>query len=395
MKKSVSILLTLVLLVCMAACGKPAAGTESHPVSSEVSAPEASTTTEADTAETTTASETTTTATSPTTVKATTAKATTTTKAAVTTTTTKAAQKVKMNVTAIAGPTGVGMAQLMAQNDARKTANEYKFNVVTDPTQAVAAISSGSADIAAVPTNLASTLYKKTGGKVQVLAVNTLGVLYMLDSTGTVQSVQNLRGKTIYTSGQGANPEYVLRYVLEKNGLDPDKDVTLQFVADNDALTGAVVSGQAQVAMVPEPKVTACLTQMKAAGKTPPAVTLNMTEEWNRVADGKSALMMGCVVARKAFVEKNPAAVQAFLAEYKTSIQTVNSDVDTAAGWCEKYGIIPKAAIAKQAIPRCNLTFETGAAMKSRLSGYLQVLYDYNPASVGGAVPPADFYYAG
>lgn len=393
MKKSVSILLTLVLLVFMAACGKPAAPTESDPVSSEVSVPEASTTTEADTEETTAASEATTTTKTPTTVKATTTAKAPTTKTV--TSTTKAAEKVKINVTAIAGPTGVGMAQLMAQNDAKKTANEYKFNVVTDPSQAVAAISSGTADIAAVPTNLASTLYKKTGGKVQVLAVNTLGVLYMLDSTGTVQSVQELRGKTIYTSGQGANPEYVLRYVLEKNGLDPDKDVTLEFVADNDVLTGAVVSGQAQVAMVPEPKVTACLTQMKAAGKTPPAVALNMTEEWNRVADGKSALMMGCVVARKAFVEKNPAAVRAFLEEYKTSIQTVNSDVDTAAGWCETYGIIPKAAIAKQAIPRCNLTFETGAAMKNRLSGYLKVLYDYNPASVGGALPPADFYYAG
>ena len=393
MKKSVSILLTLVLLAFMAACGKPAAPTESNPVSSEVSVPEASTTTEADPAGTTAASEATTTKKTPTTVKATTTAKASTTKTV--TSTTKAAEKVKINVTAIAGPTGVGMAQLMAQNDAKKTANEYKFNVVTDPSQAVAAISSGTADIAAVPTNLASTLYKKTGGKVQVLAVNTLGVLYMLDSTGTVQSVQELRGKTIYTSGQGANPEYVLRYVLKENGLDPDKDVTLQFVADNDALTGAVVSGQAQVAMVPEQKVTACLTQMKAAGKTPPAVALDMTEEWNRVADGKSALMMGCVVARKAFVEKNPAAVRAFLAEYKTSIQTVNSDVDTAAGWCEKYDIIPKAAMAKQAIPRCNLTFETGAAMKNRLSGYLQVLYDYNPASVGGAVPPADFYYAG
>ena len=309
--------------------------------------------------------------------------------------TTKPAEKAQVRITTIAGPTGVGMAQLMAQNDAKKTANDYTFNVVDDPTKAVAAITGGSADIAAVPTNLAATLYKKTSGKVQVLAVNTLGVLYMLDNGVGIGSVKDLKGKEIYSSGQGANPEYVLRYILEKNGLDPDQDVTLHFVEDNDALTAAIVQGKAQVAMVPEPKVTACLVQMKAAGKTVPTVALNMTEEWNKVAGGNSTLMMGCVIARKEFVEKNGAAVQAFLKEYESSITAVKSDVAAAAGWCETYKIIPKAAIAKQAIPRCGLTFVTGAEMKRQLSGYLDVLFKANPQVVGGSMPADDFYYAG
>ena len=267
--------------------------------------------------------------------------------------------------------------------------------MVDDPTKAVAAITGGSADIAAVPTNLAATLYKKTSGKVQVLAVNTLGVLYMLDNGVGIGSVKDLKGKEIYSSGQGANPEYVLRYILEKNGLDPDKDVTLHFVEDNDALTAAIVQGKAKVAMVPEPKVTACLVQMKAAGKTVPTVALNMTEEWNKVAGGNSTLMMGCVIARKEFVEKNGAAVQAFLKEYESSITAIKSDVAAAAGWCETYKIIPKAAIAKQAIPRCGLTFVTGAEMKRQLSGYLDVLFKANPQVVGGSMPADDFYYAG
>ncbi len=303
------------------------------------------------------------------------------------------AEKASINLTAIAGPTGVGLVDLLEKNETGTAANNYTLNLVSDPTQAVAAISNKTADIAAVPTNLASTLYKKTGGNVQVLAVNTLGVLYMLENGDSIKSVADLKGKTIYTSGQGANPEYILRYVLEKNGLQPGTDVAIQFVADNDALVAAIATGEAQVAMVPEPKVTACRSQMKAAGKTPANIVLNMTEEWNKVAKGESTLMMGCVIARKDFVEANPAAVKAFLKEYEESINTVKADVDAAATLCEKFKVIPKAAMAKQAIPNCNLTFVKGKDMQQQLAGYLTVLHGYNPASIGGTLPADEFYY--
>lgn len=395
MKKCMTLLLAgLLLLAALTACGKaPAVSEPDFSQVSEVSVP-VSTDESSELAEPET---TTTTAGSNTTAKPTTTKLVSKAPTAKTPTTeaptTTAPKKPEVRITTIAGPTGVGMAQLMAQNDAQKTANAYTFDVVDDPTKAVAAVSNGSTDIAAVPTNLAATLYKKTSGKVQILAVNTLGVLYMLDNGAGIKTVADLKGKEIYSSGQGANPEYVLRYILEKNGLNPDKDVKLHFVEDNDALTAAIVQGAAQVAMVPEPKVTACLVQMKAAGKTVPTVALNMTEEWNKVAGGSSMLMMGCVIARKEFVEKNGAAVQAFLKEYESSITAVKSDVEAAAGWCETYKIIPKAAIAKQAIPRCGLTFVTGAAMKQQLSGYLDVLFKANPKVVGGSMPADDFYY--
>lgn len=299
-------------------------------------------------------------------------------------------EPVDVNITAIAGPTGVGLVNLMQKQADKTAANHYTFNVVSDPQQAVAAISNGSADIAAVPTNLASTLYKKTGGKVQVLAINTLGVLHILENGETISTVEDLRGKTIYTSGQGANPEYILKYVLEQNGIDPAKDVTIEYVADNDTLATLVANGTAKVAMVPEPKATACLLQNSAVRRV-----LNMTAEWEKGGDNAGALMMGCVVARTEFVRENPEAVQKFLEEYKGSINAVVADVDTAAEQCVTYGIIPKAPLAKQAIPNCGLTYVDGTAMKTGLSAYLTILHSYNPAAIGGALPADDFYYVG
>lgn len=297
-------------------------------------------------------------------------------------------EAVDVNITAIAGPTGVGLVSLMEKQDAGKAGNNYTFNVVNAPDQAVAAIVNGTADIAAVPTNLASTLYKKTEGKVQVLALNTLGVLHMLTNGEEVASVADLKGKTIYTSGQGANPEYILRYVLQYHGIDADKDVKLEFVADNDTLATVIANGTAKVAMVPEPKASAVLMQNKNVKRV-----LNMTDEWAAANKDGVPLTMGCVVARKDFVEQHPEAVRMFLNEYHASITAVQSDVEAAATLCETYKIIPKAPLAKAAIPNCGLTYVEGVQMKDQLSGYLTILHGYNPAAIGGAVPAEDFYY--
>ena len=306
-----------------------------------------------------------------------------------------AVNKASVNVTAIAGPTGVGMVSLMDKDAQGTSTNDYTFNVVTAPEQAVAAITNGSADIAAVPTNLAATLFNKTNGKVQVLALNTMGVLHILANGEDIQQVSDLKGKTIYTSGQGANPEYILKYVLERNGLTPGKDVQIEFVADNDALATLVINGTAKVAMVPEPKAAAILMQNKDVKRV-----LDMTTEWYK-KDGKippaneieSFLVMGCVIARTEFVEQNPQAVRDFLAEYKTSIETVTADVDAAATLCETYQIIPKAAIAKAAIPYCGLTYVDALDLRRGLHPYLNILYDYDPSSIGGKVPGVEFYY--
>lgn len=180
----------------------------------------------------------------------------------------------------------------------------------------------------------------------------------------------------------------MLRYVLEKNGIDPDKDVTLSFVSENDELATLLVTGEAQVALVPEPVVTTVMTKNDQL-----RVALDMTEEWNAVSGGESQLMMGCVVARKDFVQQNPQAVQDFLKEYQASVEKTASDLEGTAALCEKYEIIPQAAVAKAAIPNCNIVFISGQEMKDQLSGYLEVLHSYNPKAVGGQMPGEDFYF--
>ena len=222
-----------------------------------------------------------------------------------------------------------------------------------------------------------------------MLAVNTLGVLHILERGESVKSVNHLRGKTIYTDAKnkGANPEYILRYVLEKNGMKPGEDVHIEFAADLDA---AIASGEAKIALVPEPKASTYLMQNQGMRRA-----LNVTEEWTKVSDENCALMMGCVIARTDFIEKNPDAIALFLEDYMASISAAKSNTEEAASLCETYKIIPKAAVARQAIPNCGLVYVAGKTMKTRLSAYLKVLYDYNPAAIGGALPKDDFYYAG
>ena len=294
----------------------------------------------------------------------------------------------EVNLYVLSGPTGIGAMNLWAAADAGETQNTYHITMPGANDEVVAAISNGDADIAAVATNLAATLYNKTSGGVTVLAVNTLGVLSLLGNGQEVATIADLAGKTIYAPGQGANPEYILRYVLTGNGLDPDKDVTIQFVGEGSELLTVWQTDPEAVIMAPQPVATSILMQNENA-----ATLFNMTDEWDKVSGGDSTLMMGCVIVRNEFLQENPGAVALFLQEYAASIEKAQSDVEGTAALCEQYGLIPKAALAKAAIPSCGLTFVTGAEMKSALSGYLQVMFDADLKSVGGAMPGDDFYY--
>ena len=294
----------------------------------------------------------------------------------------------EVNLYVLSGPTGIGAMNLWAAADAGETQNTYHITMPGANDEVVAAISNGDADIAAVATNLAATLYNKTSGGVTVLAVNTLGVLSLLGNGQEVATIADLAGKTIYAPGQGANPEYILRYVLTGNGLDPDKDVTIQFVGEGSELLTVWQTDPEAVIMAPQPVATSILMQNENA-----ATLFNMTDEWDKVSGDDSTLMMGCVIVRNEFLQENPGAVELFLQEYAASIEKAQSDVEGTAALCEQYGLIPKAALAKAAIPSCGLTFVTGAEMKSALSGYLQVMFDADPKSVGGAMPGDDFYY--
>ena len=293
-----------------------------------------------------------------------------------------------INLYVLSGPTGIGALNLMAKSDSGETVNTYNTTVTGANDEIVAAVSNGDADIAAIATNMAATLYNKTNGQVTVLAVNTLGVLSMLTSGEKITSVAELAGRTIYLPGQGANPEYILRYILSGNGLDPDSDVVMNFVAEGSELLSVWAADPDAVIMAPQPVATTLLMQNESAVKV-----MDMTDEWNSVSGGDSTLMMGCVIVRNEFLQENPGAVETFLTEYEESIETAQADVEGTASLCESYGIIPKAAIAAKAIPQCGLTFVSGSEMEQQLGGYLQVMYDANPKSVGGAMPGSDFYY--
>ena len=288
-----------------------------------------------------------------------------------------------VNVMVLNGTTGFGMADLMDAAANGQASQSYNFSVETDASNIVAALANGSVDIAALPTNAAATVYNKTQGKVQVLALNTLGVLYLVtDGSVTVESVADLAGQTVYAPAQ--NPSFIFQHIVEANGLtDVTIDNTYAQPAD---LNTAVAAGEVSIAVLPEPMVTV------AKSKNPDlVVALDLTAEWDKIAPAGS-LVQGCVVVRKAFAEENPDAVKTFLTEYGASIEALTTDIEGTAAKIEAQGIFAKAAVAAKAIPNCNVCFITGEEMKAALGEFLTVMHGVAPASVGGNIPGDDFY---
>ncbi len=308
--------------------------------------------------------------------------------------TTAAASKpapVTVRVAALNGPTGLGLAKLMDNSAKSLTQGQYAVSLEASPTFIVPLITTGDADIAAVPLNTAAVLYNRTGGAVKMLAINTLGVLYLLEQGDTIKTIADLKGKTVYSSGQGASPEYILNYLLKENGLDPEKDVTVEYKEDHSKLAADAASGEAAVCLLPEPFVTTAMSK-----NTKLRIALDMTEEWEKADKAKgseSTLAMGCLVVRAEFAEKNAAAVHTFLSEYEASVKFINANLPQAGILAAKFGIVPDAALAQKAIPNCNITFIAGSDMKRIAAQNFAVLFEANPSSVGGALPKDDFYY--
>ncbi|MBO4422172.1 MAG: ABC transporter substrate-binding protein [Clostridia bacterium] len=293
----------------------------------------------------------------------------------------------EIRVYTLMGPTGMGMAKLIADDKDGKTAQNYTFTVASAPDQISAEVIKGEFEIAAVPVNLASVLYNKTEGQIKVAAVNTLGVLYVLENGNAINSVSDLKGQKIYATGQGATPEYTLRYILSKNGIDPDKDVTVEYMAEHAELATQMASGSVTLGMLPEPNVTSVLLNNGDV-----RIALDLTEEWKKVSD--TDLVQGVIIVSKKFADGHPQALKTFLEEYKASVEYVNGSADDASALIEAAGIVPKAAIAKKALPNCNIVFVSGDEMKASVSAMLGVLYESAPKSVGGKLPDDAFYYA-
>ena len=304
----------------------------------------------------------------------------------------------EFKIAALKGPTAMGLVELMSLSDTANemvegkedvvsTGNTYDFTLAGSADEVTPALIKGDLDMACVPANLAAVLYGKTNGAVEVLAVNTLGVLYIVENGDAIQSMADLKGQTIVAAGKGSTPEYALRYLLTENGIDPDNDVTIDWKSEHSECVAALASGQATIALLPQPFVT--VAQAKIEGLR---MALDLTAEWDKLDNG-SGLITGVIVARRDVVEANPGAVDHFLQDYAISVEWVNDNPTDAAQLVAEYGIIEAAPVAEIALPYCNIVCITGSEMKDKLSGYLKVLADAEPASVGGALPGDDFYY--
>lgn len=290
------------------------------------------------------------------------------------------------NIASLKGPTSIGLVKLFSDSDEGTTINKYNYSIHGTADEISAGIVKGEIDVAAVPCNLASVLYNKTEGQVVIAAVNTLGVLYILEKGENIESVADLNGKTIYTTGQGTTPEYTLRYLLSSNGIDPDNDVTIEFLSEASEVVSKVSEMSSAVVMLPQPYVTIATDADENL-----KVALDVTEEWEKL-DENSTVVTGVLIARKEFVNEHPEQFEAFLNEYKASAEYANSNTDECADLVEKFDIF-KAAVAKKAIPECNVTFMTGEEMQTKVLSYLTVLFNQNPAAVGGNLPDENIFY--
>ncbi len=284
----------------------------------------------------------------------------------------------RLKVGTLKGPTGMGMAKLIKDG-----ADKYDISISSDPEKLSPELIKGNLDIASVPVNLAAVINQKTNGKYQIAAVNTLGVLYLLENGNSIKTIADLAGKTVYATGKGATPEYILNHILTKNGLDT---VKVEYKSEHSELAALMVKGDVVIGMLPEPNVTTVMSKNSNV-----RIALNLTEEWKRVSEGEA--VQGCVIVSKDAIANHGELVNTFLSEYKASCEYVTANVKDAAALIAELKIVPSADIAEKAIPNCNIVYIEGEQMVSILNPFYKVLFDADPLSVGGKIPDESAYY--
>lgn len=301
----------------------------------------------------------------------------------------KVEEKVTVKVGALKGATTLGLLPLEDKAANGEAGENYEFSMMTAADELLPMMIKGELDIALLPSNVASILYQKTNGGVTVIDINTLGVLYMVSGDSSVTGVEDLAGRTIYLTGKGTTPDYVLHYILSGNGMDADSDCTLEYKSEATEVAALLAENPDAIGLLPQPFVTAACAQNDAL-----SVILDMNAEWEKLqGEDGSRLVTGVTVVRNEFLQEHENAVATFMEEHQASAQSMNSDVENGAKLAVASEIIAKEPIALKAIPKCNITYIDGADMKQALSGYLEVLYEQNPESIGGAMPGDDFYY--
>ncbi len=296
---------------------------------------------------------------------------------------TDSVREYKTKIAAMNGPTGLGLAHI-------KETRAFAFDVeyYADPQDVAPLLIKGEVDIAALPLNLAANLYKKTGGKIQMLAINTLGVLHVLSKDESIKSIADLKGKTVYATGQGSTPEYIIDYILRKNNLEPGKDVTIEFKSAHNELATLAVEGSVELCILPEPFASNVLSKNTELHRV-----IDLTDEWEKVSTAQ--LAQGCIVARTDYIEQHPDLLKEFMMYYEASISFINNPNNNGIVFLAKYGYFDSAELALETVPNCNIVYMTGEEMKKTASENYAVLYEADPASVGGEIPADGLYYLG
>lgn len=286
-----------------------------------------------------------------------------------------------VRVGSLSGPTTIGIANMMSDS-----AEGYDFTMATQPDEIASKIGAGELDIALIPANLASSIYNKTNGGIKVIDINTLGVLTCVTADDSITKIEDLAGKTVITTGQGATPEYAVNYLLAQYNVE---NVTLDFKADGQEVIATLSQDANQIAILPQPAATAATLQIEGV-----KAAFSLNDTWTALNNG-SSFVTGVTVARKEFIEQYPDAVSKFLVDHNNSVKAIVTNLEQTADRVAELGIVAKAPIAAKAIPFCNIVCITGAELKPTLEGYLKTLFDANPKSIGGSMPGDDFYYAG
>ncbi|MCL3859655.1 ABC transporter substrate-binding protein [Actinotalea sp. K2] len=302
-----------------------------------------------------------------------------------------AAERTTVRIASLKGPTTMGLVKLMDDAEQGRGAQDYQVSMFGTPDEVVVRVVQGEVDVALVPANLAAVLHARTrdsdGAQVAVAAINTLGMLEVLENGNTVRSIADLAGRTVYSTGKGASPEHVLNYLLVANGLDPASDLTIEYRSESTEVAALLAGQPGAVGVLPQPYATVLTTQ-----QTSVRTALRLAEEWAAVSTD-SQMVTGVVVVRTTFAEEHPEAFEDFLDDYRASTTFTNTEPALAAPLIVEAGIAPSAEVAEAAIPACNITYIEGEEMRAVLGGYLEVLFDADPASTGGSLPGDDFYH--
>ncbi len=297
------------------------------------------------------------------------------------------AEPVAVHIAGLSGPSSMGMIQMIANKALNDETYAVDYEIAAAPDALTGKLINGEVDIAALPTNSAAVLYNKTEGEVQLLAQNTLGVLYLVGKGAEgITSAADLAGKSLIMSGSGAVPEYALNFILEQAGVRDS--VTVDYLPDHATVAQTILAGDAALAVLPQPFVTQVLAKNAEL-----KILLDLNAAWEEASKDESLLVMGCLVVRRDFAQTNPEFVASFLAEYEKSVAFVNQNPAEASLLIAEAGIVPDAGLAEKAIPFCNIVFQAGTEAKAGVEGFLKVLFGANPAAVGGKLPEADFYY--